>query len=246
MAGTARAASSVLTVTRTSSLPAACNARTCAAVAATSAVSVLVMDWTTIGCALPTRTPPTLTMTVGRRVLTDTKYRRPRWLLLSLEDSVLDDHANHQRLEHAFASHRCDPTVRSRGGDADPQRLLCEEAIHGAGKVPRNGDRIGSLDAVDGGGRDVERGRRGVCRGRISGEEKRKPDRPRAARIEQIRIALGDPHRVHDRFSEPRRQIDLLGRGSGPAARRDRSEEHTSELQSHSDLVCRLLLEKKK
>src|SRR5436190_22715096 len=34
-----------------------------------------------------------------------------------------------------------------------------------------------------------------------------------------------------------------------PSARRyleeDRSEEHTSELQSHSDLVCRLLLEKK-
>src|SRR5438034_8492389 len=29
-------------------------------------------------------------------------------------------------------------------------------------------------------------------------------------------------------------------------ARRHRSEEHTSELQSHSDLVCRLLLEKKK
>src|SRR5436190_9890928 len=29
--------------------------------------------------------------------------------------------------------------------------------------------------------------------------------------------------------------------GQGP-----RSEEHTSELQSHSDLVCRLLLEKKK
>src|SRR5260221_5989907 len=33
-----------------------------------------------------------------------------------------------------------------------------------------------------------------------------------------------------------------------PHARRrhTRSEEHTSELQSHSDLVCRLLLEKKK
>src|SRR5436190_22084514 len=30
-------------------------------------------------------------------------------------------------------------------------------------------------------------------------------------------------------------------RGASP-----RSEEHTSELQSHSDLVCRLLLEKKK
>src|SRR5438034_7964232 len=32
--------------------------------------------------------------------------------------------------------------------------------------------------------------------------------------------------------------------GEGEA--RARSEEHTSELQSHSDLVCRLLLEKKK
>src|SRR5436190_17534142 len=30
------------------------------------------------------------------------------------------------------------------------------------------------------------------------------------------------------------------------AWRQKRSEEHTSELQSHSDLVCRLLLEKKK
>src|SRR5438132_7744264 len=33
------------------------------------------------------------------------------------------------------------------------------------------------------------------------------------------------------------------GRLKGTATR---SEEHTSELQSHSDLVCRLLLEKKK
>src|SRR5947207_11659196 len=31
-----------------------------------------------------------------------------------------------------------------------------------------------------------------------------------------------------------------------PRSTRARSEEHTSELQSHSDLVCRLLLEKKK
>src|SRR5438034_3306187 len=38
--------------------------------------------------------------------------------------------------------------------------------------------------------------------------------------------------------------FDLLPVFTGP--RRLRSEEHTSELQSHSDLVCRLLLEKKK
>src|SRR5438034_7356301 len=31
-----------------------------------------------------------------------------------------------------------------------------------------------------------------------------------------------------------------------PITLKPRSEEHTSELQSHSDLVCRLLLEKKK
>src|SRR2546421_3349136 len=38
------------------------------------------------------------------------------------------------------------------------------------------------------------------------------------------------------------------GRGSRSRAprRANRSEEHTSELQSRSDLVCRLLLEKKK
>src|SRR2546426_3749949 len=34
--------------------------------------------------------------------------------------------------------------------------------------------------------------------------------------------------------------------GRRPIARRERSEEHTSELQSPCNLVCRLLLEKKK
>src|SRR5438034_7374160 len=34
--------------------------------------------------------------------------------------------------------------------------------------------------------------------------------------------------------------------GNSTVERGNRSEEHTSELQSHSDLVCRLLLEKKK
>src|SRR5438034_6543758 len=34
-------------------------------------------------------------------------------------------------------------------------------------------------------------------------------------------------------------------RSSSSSSSSSRSEEHTSELQSHSDLVCRLLLEKK-
>src|SRR2546430_7105637 len=37
-----------------------------------------------------------------------------------------------------------------------------------------------------------------------------------------------------------------LRRGPVARQRRSRSEEHTSELQSQSNLVCRLLLEKKK
>src|SRR2546430_12489461 len=41
--------------------------------------------------------------------------------------------------------------------------------------------------------------------------------------------------------------VGLCGGSVGPVLRyRDRSEEHTSELQSQSNLVCRLLLEKKK
>src|SRR5438034_2327007 len=58
-----------------------------------------------------------------------------------------------------------------------------------------------------------------------------------------------------DSFGQPAEQA-AIKRGIQPrewteqniAHMRDvlRSEEHTSELQSHSDLVCRLLLEKKK
>src|SRR5688572_31791100 len=52
-----------------------------------------------------------------------------------------------------------------------------------------------------------------------------------------------------------RRRADILcwparrnraGLSTGPCTSATRSEEHTSELQSQSNLVCRLLLEKKK
>src|SRR5437588_1919098 len=51
--------------------------------------------------------------------------------------------------------------------------------------------------------------------------------------VEDVAFGRLDPHRADQH--EP---VEV--------ARRQRSEEHTSELQSHSDLVCRLLLEKKK
>src|SRR5574343_1738800 len=42
------------------------------------------------------------------------------------------------------------------------------------------------------------------------------------------------------------RVLDRVSRRSDIRAHPVRSEEHTSELQSHHDIVCRLLLEKKK
>src|SRR2546430_11800068 len=59
-----------------------------------------------------------------------------------------------------------------------------------------------------------------------------------------------DPHRPRLAGPEPAARLaasEVLDRNA--AARRTerlRSEEHTSELQSQSNLVCRLLLEKKK
>src|SRR5690606_42123799 len=59
-------------------------------------------------------------------------------------------------------------------------------------------------------------------------------------RVQRFRHAVAalvrieaDHHRVTDQLA-------------GAKAERDRSEEHTSELQSRENLVCRLLLEKKK
>src|SRR2546427_8941486 len=66
-------------------------------------------------------------------------------------------------------------------------------------------------------------------------------------------VRMGDRparrYRVHDRPEpQPERQDrgDDSNRDHCEGTVRQRSEEHTSELQSQSNLVCRLLLEKKK
>src|SRR2546427_8870060 len=48
------------------------------------------------------------------------------------------------------------------------------------------------------------------------------------------------------RYIEGEPPFAILDLGCGPGRDLKRSEEHTSELQSQSNLVCRLLLEKKK
>src|SRR5207248_10465189 len=66
-----------------------------------------------------------------------------------------------------------------------------------------------------------------------------RPD-PSTSPREESRSALQPDHLARPRFSCLRRQFRDSVRGQAR-----RSEEHTSELQSPYDLVCRLLLEKK-
>src|SRR2546428_13236821 len=75
---------------------------------------------------------------------------------------------------------------------------------------------------------------------------------PRSTLFPYTTLFRSQPHHPGNRTGFPQ---DLRGerggaaQGISPGDRRmssARSEEHTSELQSRSDLVCRLLLEKKK
>src|SRR5258708_9433651 len=52
--------------------------------------------------------------------------------------------------------------------------------------------------------------------------------------------------RLAGMLEQPDRLLDRCDRYGSFHVRRERSEEHTSELQSPDHLVCRLLLEKKK
>src|SRR2546426_6783113 len=68
-----------------------------------------------------------------------------------------------------------------------------------------------------------------------------------------FRSAVGELHErhrehPHPRVLQPLDEVVLVGPALGHAGRElhVRSEEHTSELQSPCNLVCRLLLEKKK
>src|SRR5438132_4331054 len=75
----------------------------------------------------------------------------------------------------------------------------------------------------------------------------------RSRRWLRARLSLGGAH-PHPHFrgrgarAAPPAPPHLPHRGGGGAGQRlgVRSEEHTSELQAHSELVCPLLLEKKK
>src|SRR5438034_2455561 len=68
---------------------------------------------------------------------------------------------------------------------------------------------------------------------------------PRSTLFPYTTLFRSEPRRASVVAARLRHAGGLVGLELGTADP-DRSEEHTSELQSHSDLVCRLLLEKKK
>ena len=109
ISGTAAAASGRFTVTRTISDPASASSTHWRAVAAASAVSVIVIDWTTTGAPPPTCTWPTFTPTV-------------RWSLRAVDMSSSHHTIGEPGLRavaevesSAAASRGCDSTAEFRG-----------------------------------------------------------------------------------------------------------------------------------
>src|SRR5256885_7177228 len=76
--------------------------------------------------------------------------------------------------------------------------------------------------------------------------------RSEVARVGQILEHGADQHAFPLYYGEPEQEprdthgTRLMPRGDHAPRDRQRSEEHTSELQSPCNIVCRLLLEKKK
>src|SRR5437667_9826312 len=64
--------------------------------------------------------------------------------------------------------------------------------------------------------------------------------------LKEVRSPAPSPHVARDFLGDGHVPEFTASGMSSFFFRRSRSEEHTSELQSHHDLVCRLLLEKKK
>src|SRR5712691_5543020 len=101
--------------------------------------------------------------------------------------------------------------------------------------------RAGQVDC------DGESPRRNGTRGRRKGDH---PGGGWQASVQRQRYVRAPDHTLQSasgRHGRDRcRELRRVGTDGPPLERAARSEEHTSELQSQSNLVCRLLLEKKK
>src|SRR5690606_34620548 len=114
---------------------------------------------------------------------------------------------------------RLDP-AEPLGPDPEPVDLLAELFL----QRPDVGPRVALVDGADD-------GLLGEAGGQLKAAADADADDERRARLRSRPV-----HRLHHK---PLDALDPVGRGQ------HRSEEHTSELQSRENLVCRLLLEKK-
>src|SRR5206468_6733355 len=130
------------------------------------------------------------------------------------------------------AGNRGGRTNRAPGRPAESRGAgTCVGDVAGERKPPNR---------VRAGGDAADRGVRSAARGRPVPRDLAMTDAPRAASTRRFTFSAGHRYWV-ERWS-PEENERFFGRLTVP----HRSEEHTSELQSRSDLVCRLLLEKKK
>src|SRR5204863_4013723 len=117
---------------------------------------------------------------------------------------------------------------------ADLVLLLVERLLLGLGDVAAVGARHGALFLADGAVLSVQLGRL------------RLGDLSFLALLMDALVLVREPI-VHLLAARVRLlPLRVVGHGEDAPAPRARSEEHTSELQSRRELVCRLLLEKKK
>src|SRR3954453_1647459 len=143
ISGTACAAASVFTVTRTSWEPAWARRATWIAVASGSAVSVFVIDCTTTGCADPTRMPPTSTLTVGRR-----RGRRLSGVAMpDLAAEAADDVEARHPDDEREQEHEADDIGELLGPEADPRS---EDALERDHQHPTAVERRERQDVHDG------------------------------------------------------------------------------------------------
>src|SRR5690606_40528563 len=127
------------------------------------------------------------------------------------------------------------PHVRGEHRDRERSAALPGPSPRAWGKPPQRGDEVPCR----------ARRRRQCCcpsQGRSTGTTLPAP-RPRRGRIRRPLRSAGDQVGGGDQAAAA---PVVGGRGGVEATHERRSEEHTSELQSRENLVCRLLLEKKK
>src|SRR5688572_26157102 len=136
------------------------------------------------------------------------------------------------------------PGFATKSGKLRRTEMGLSAGLDGAGS--ENLDDVGTLGLAPA-DHATQLSRRDACVGerRERGEDPGAGDAPRLDAVAQPAVGLG-AHTDYGREAGAQGSEGVAGLSVGPLLLGFRSEEHTSELQSQSNLVCRLLLEKKK